>query len=121
MSEDQLVLMFGDLTIVQAVMWCSSAAALLFALYKLWPIVVKFVETVNALSDLPAKLEKIDSIDTQVQDIHHETHFNSGTSIKDAMLRVENKVDELHAAMVAGDSALTDRVDELEGTLNAKN
>lgn len=127
MSEEQLTRLFGDLTVVQLIVWVIAAVALLVLVVKLWPVITKFVATVNALSDLPEKLPKIDriekklvTIESQVKDIHHETHFNSGTSIKDATVRIEEKVDGLQKLMEDGDAELAERVDDLETTLNPK-
>lgn len=130
-QEEQLTRLFGDLTVVQLILWLFSAAALIFMVWKLWPVITKFVATVNALSDLPTKLKTIDTIESkivgieskvagiesQVQDIHHETHFNSGTSIKDATVRIEEKVDGLQKLMEDADAELAERDDELEGRL----
>lgn len=127
MSGDELARIFGDLTVVQLILWVVALGTLAFVVVKLWPVIKKFVATVDALSDLPAKLPKIDriekkvaAIETKVQDIHHETHLNSGTSIKDATIRIEQKVDGLQKLMEDGDAELSERVDDLEHTLNQK-
>lgn len=127
MTEPQLEILFGDLTVAKAILWITAAVALVFLLVKLWPALTKFVSTVNALSDLPTKLAKIDTIETkidgiesQVQDIHHETHFNSGTSIKDATVRIEQKVDGLQKLMEDADAELAERVEDIETTLNPR-
>ena len=70
-----------------------------------WRLVSTFVKTINALSDLPDELEKqakfrVDTEATltaqneQIADIHHEVHYNNGSSVKDAIRRVELKLDE---------------------------
>lgn len=118
MTEDQLRALVGDISAVQLVLWILALIALVLFVVKMWPLVTKFVATVNALADLPAKLAKIDTIETHVKEIHHETHFNSGTSIKDATVRIEEKVDGLQALMEAGDTELAERVDDLENTMN---
>jgi len=127
MSEDQLTRLFGDLTVVQLILGLVSASALIFFIVKLWPAIVKFVATVNALSDLPAKLALVD-------EIHHEVRPNTGTSMNDAMRRTEarvialeaqvaeqsGKIDGLQVLMESGDSELAERVDDLENTLTPK-
>lgn len=118
MSEDQLRALVGDLSAVQLVLWVLAIIALALFLVKVWPLVTKFVATVNALADLPAKLAKIDSIEAQVKDIHHETHFNSGTSIKDATVRIETKLEGLQILMESRDDEISERVDDLENTMN---
>lgn len=120
MTEDQLRALMGDLSAVQLVLWIVALIAVVLFVVKMWPLVTKFVATVNALADLPAQLSKIDTIESQVKEIHHETHFNSGGSIKDATVRIERKVDELQDLMESGDSQLSERVEDLESTLNTR-
>jgi hypothetical protein len=70
-----------------------------------WRVVSTFVKTINALADLPGELEKqaqfradtertLAGQDKQIADIHHEVHYNNGSSVKDAIRRVEQKLDE---------------------------
>ncbi|RZT66724.1 hypothetical protein EV139_0851 [Leucobacter luti] len=117
-------MLLGDLSAVQLGFWALAVIALAFFGVKMWPWLNRFVATVNALADLPAKLstisdieQKVVRIESQVKDIHHETHFNSGTSIKDATVRIENKVDALQTLMETGDAALNERVEDIENTL----
>lgn len=127
MSEDQLRALMGDLSAVQLVLWGLAFLALIVFVAKMWPLISRFVTTVDALADLPSKLETVTTIESrlvrierQVQDIHHETHFNSGTSIKDATVRIEDKVDAMQELMVSGDAALSSRVEYLEDTMQPK-
>lgn len=131
MTEQQLTLLFGDLTVVQLVLWIIAACALALLVWKLWPIVVKFVETVNALGDLPGKLALLD-------EIHHEVRPNTGTSLNDAIRRVEQRqvaqdkilaehtqmlgeqgerLTGLQALMEDADAELSERVNDLEDTI----
>lgn len=132
MSEDELTVIFGDLTVVQLIVWVIAAGTFLVLVVKLWPALVKFVATMNALDDLPGKL-------TLVDEIHHEVRPNTGTSLNDSVRRVEavqqqqsvqlNTQDErlielaekltgLEKLMEDGDSELAARVDDMEATLN---
>lgn len=127
MTDDQLRTLMGDLSAVQLVLWVLAAIAVIVFIVKMWPLISRFVATVNALADLPAKLETINAIEaklvkieSQVQEIHHETHFNSGTSIKDATVRIEDKVDAMQELMESGDADLGARVDDIENTINPK-
>lgn len=125
MSEDQLTALFGDLRVAQMLVWLFAALALLFIIVRAWPKLKAFIETIDALSDLPAKMRLVD-------EIHHEVRPNTGTSLNDAVRRTEAKVKQLEAQvtvqteqiaglqtlMEAGDSDLSDRVTSLEDTLN---
>jgi len=57
-----------------------------------WKFISQFVNTINALSDLPEFIERTND---RIDDIHHEVHYNNGSSVKDAVARVETKTDEL--------------------------
>ncbi|QYM76181.1 hypothetical protein [Leucobacter luti] len=125
MSEDQLRALLGDLSAVQLGLWAFAFMAIAFFVVKMWPWLNRFVATVNALADLPSKLgtiagieQKVVRIEAQVKDIHHETHFNSGTSIKDATVRIENKVDAMQSLMENGDADLDTRVRTIERAMN---
>ena len=82
MTEEQVTLLFGDVTFAQVLLWLFAAAALLWLAVRAWPWLVRFVTLVNALGDLPAKLALVD-------EIHHEVKPNTGTSLNDAVRRVE--------------------------------
>lgn len=127
MSEDQLRALMGDLSAVQLVLWILAAIAVIVFVVKMWPLISRFVATVNALADLPAKLALVD-------EIHHEVRPNTGTSLNDAVRRVEavqrqqsiqlNEQDEklagLQDLMESGDADLGARVGDLEDTMHPK-
>ena len=51
------------------------------------------LQSINrALSDL---VNSEQSLNSQIAEIHHEVHYNNGSSVKDAVTRVEQKVDGL--------------------------
>lgn len=127
MTEDSLTVLFGDLTVVQAGIWCAALMALLVFVVKAWPKIRAFFATIDALTVLPAKLKLLD-------EIHHEVKPNTGTSLNDAVRRVEaeqqrqaaalqgqsEKLDGLHNLMESADAELAERVDGLEDTLNVR-
>ncbi|WP_434315827.1 hypothetical protein [Leifsonia sp. P73] len=63
------------------------------AVVRAWPAIKQFVLTVNAITGLPEFMERTDAtLDAQNQkigEIHHEVHFNNGSSVKDAAIRTE--------------------------------
>ncbi|MCC2031839.1 hypothetical protein [Microbacterium allomyrinae] len=91
--------LFGDTTVVQALLWIAAAGALIVVVVKLWPFVRNAVAIVDALVLLPALVKQVESMRAQVDGIHHETHKNDGSSIKDAVGRVEEGVAGLHGRM----------------------
>lgn len=80
--------LLGDITLLQAVLWIVAAAVFIGVVVKLWPFVRNAVAIVDALVALPAMAK-------QVKSIHHELHPNGGTSMKDALGRVEKGVERL--------------------------
>lgn len=72
-----------------------------------WRAVTRFVTTINALNDLPDELAKqkqfradtkttLDDQNVKIDEIHHEVHYNNGSSVKDAVGRVESGVAGLY-------------------------
>lgn len=96
----------GDTSAVQLVFWIIAVFALVAFLIKMWPVFTKAVQIINAVSGLPSFIERTDKTlagqDSKIAEIHHEVHFNNGSSVKDAVTRVEKGV-----------AGLYDKVDEL--------
>lgn len=74
-------------------------------LMRFWPWLKKVIALGDALAQLPAF---IDRTDVAIADIHHEVKYNNGSSVKDAIRRVETGVASLHK-----------KVDEQKATLEA--
>jgi len=105
------------LTVAAWVTGIGGAALLLTGVVrKLWQFNKAVVSTVELISGLPARLDRIDATltaqDTKLAEIHHETHENNGSSIKDSVHRVENSLDRVER----GVKGLYDRTSELERT-----
>lgn len=64
------------------ILWVLLIGAAIMLLIKSWPLISNSVQIVDALVKLPDLAEKVDSI-------HHETHNNDGSSIKDSVDRIE--------------------------------
>ncbi len=113
----------------------AGAVGIIFGfIKKLWPALVRFaamlsrfVSTVNALAELPQFI--IDSgtwrTETQttlteqnktLEDIRHEVQYNNGSSVKDAIARVEKGVAGLYVRADATDLNAKNMHDELEQT-----
>lgn len=75
--------------------------------------IIAAAQMLDSVKGLPAFIERTD---TRISEIHHEVHFNNGSSVKDAAVRTERAVAELHetaARLEVGMAGLYTRVDEL--------
>lgn len=87
MSEWERVL--GDASAVQLVLWLAAVVALVVALVKAWPIIRRFVRTIDALSDLP---ETLDRITRQVENSHSTILRDDLTDALEAVKRMEDQI-----------------------------
>ena len=101
---DVLVWSAGALGLVLAIRW---------AVQKGWPAVKRFaaalsrfVHVVESVNDLPQFMVDTTS---KIDEIHHEVHFNNGSSVKDAVTRVEGDVVKVKAALGISDDGDEDR------------
>jgi len=95
--------LLGGVTLVDAILWVILISIIIGLIIKAWPFVrglvafVGIVPILLKLSDfiddttktLEDHTETLSRQDVQIAAIHHETHKNDGSSIKDAMERVE--------------------------------
>jgi uncharacterized protein YoxC len=95
-------------------------------LIRFWPWLKKLIRGVDAVIALPDFMEKttegMTSQTKKLDDIHHEVHYNNGTSVKDAMARVElgvkgiyHRIDALEEAVEdlhETDEKLSDQIEE---------
>lgn len=98
--------LFGGTTLVQAILWLVAVGLLIGLLIKLWPFIKNAVAIVDALVQLPALLKQVAAMKDQVAAIHHETHRNDGSSIKDSTVRIEQSLEGVHGRLdaVEGDT-----------------
>lgn len=66
--------------------------ALLAALIKIWPFISKVVHTIDIISELPDRLDKIEA---RLMGVEHEVKTNNGSSIKDAVKRIEDHLNKI--------------------------
>ena len=104
---DWLKFLLADTSALQLVFWAVAIVALITALVRLWPFLKNAVQIVDALVQLPALAKRVTAMQGQINSIHHETHTNNGSSIKDALGRVEEGVSGLHGRMDDVDRQLT--------------
>lgn len=60
-------------------------------LAKLWPAISKFVHTVDIIVSLPTNLAEIHA---KLDRVEHEVMTNSGSSLKDAVKRIEERLNK---------------------------
>ena len=60
---------------------------ILAALIKVWPFISKVVKVIDIISELPDRLDKIER---RLENVEHEVKTNGGSSIKDAVKRIED-------------------------------
>lgn len=67
---------------------------------KGWPMLSRFVATINALSDLPEYIADSKQVlkeqNESLAAIKHEVEYNNGSSVKDAIARVETVLYAAH-------------------------
>ena len=109
----------------------ATAVASVFGVWlfvkRVWPVVktipagvVSFARAVltaaqvlDSVKGLPAFIERTDA---RIGEIHHEVHFNNGSSVKDSAIRTELAVRELRETagrLEVGVAGLYTRVEEL--------
>lgn len=98
-----LTFLLADSSTLQVVFWIVAIGSLIALIVKLWPAIGKFVKIVDATAGLPAYIKRADArhedLALKVSEIHHEVHFNNGTSVKDAAVRTESRVKRIERAM----------------------
>ena len=66
--------------------------AIIATLVKIWPFISKVVHTIDIISELPDRLDKIEA---RLMDVEHEVKTNGGSSIKDAVKRIEDHLNKI--------------------------
>lgn len=123
--------LLGNTPAVTVILWVVGILVVLGGflrgLYRAWPFIKQGVITINSLADLPrfmsttaATLEAQDQgakeRDIQIAEIHHEVHYNNGSSVKDAVARVELGVKGLYERADAADQNAVELREDLEQT-----
>jgi hypothetical protein len=68
-------------------------------LVKAWPFVASVVKTVEIIGSLPDELKyihkKLDTLEIRIISVESEVKTNGGSSIKDAVKRIEDRLDSI--------------------------
>lgn len=89
--------------------WLGAIAFSGFVVWKVGPIIRKWSRFIDRVTGVPADpktgqkeipgiFERLDHQDTVLETIRHEVEFNNGSSVKDAVTRVEKALNEHLAA-----------------------
>jgi hypothetical protein len=66
---------------------------------KAWPFISSVVKTVEIITELPSRFqridEKLDTLEIRLMSVEHEVKTNGGSSIKDAVKRIEERLDSI--------------------------
>lgn len=108
-----LVDLLDSVSVWDAVVWVAVIVAGIWFIYKKgWQSVIAFArglvnaaEILTSVQGLPAYIERADAraatadarhdrLEAKVDGIYHETHNNDGSSVKDAVDRIEKSIDE---------------------------
>jgi hypothetical protein len=82
------------------VIWFFFLTIILIAtLVKAWPFISSVVKTVDIITSLPVELryihDKLDTLEIRLISVEHEVKTNGGSSIKDAVKRIEDRLDNI--------------------------
>ena len=111
---------WDSISVLQLVGWIVGIIAVLVFAYKAWPVLRAFVRLVENLQSLPTFMNDttatLKAQDAQIGDIHHEVKYNNGSSVKDAIRRVESGVKGIYARLDSADQDREDLRHDLEDT-----
>jgi len=62
------------------------------AVVRVWPYISKLVHTIEIIAELP---ERLDKIEFRLRAVEQEVKTNGGSSIKDAVKRIEDHLNKI--------------------------
>jgi hypothetical protein len=75
------------------------AVVFLAAIVKAWPFIASVVKTVEIITNLPDQMayihEKLDTLEIRLINVEQEVKTNGGSSIKDAVKRIEEHLNSI--------------------------
>jgi hypothetical protein len=101
-------------SVAQAVVWIVAAFAVLVFVVKAWPFIRNMFNILDALVQLPKYMSDTTE---RLESIHHEVNYNNGSSVKDAIVRVESGTKGLHIRMDEQDEKLQEIVERFDETI----
>ena len=90
-----------DTSLVAVIAWVVIAVVVILFIWKIWPLISAAVRAIDSLGGLANHMEGTNAtiatlttdfgkMQNSIDEIHHETHKNDGSSIKDAVKRIED-------------------------------
>lgn len=98
-------------TLADVLLWVGCLLVVAGATGKAWPLLRRLVHTFDLIESLPARL---DSLEGKVNAIVHETTYNGGTSMKDALRRIEHQLEQHIVSGRAETDQMWSRLDDLD-------
>lgn len=115
MIDDQLdwPTWLASINLLQISIVVLAVGLIIRFLVKFWPWLRKLIRLIDSLGQLPDFITRTDST---IAEIHHEVNYNNGSSVKDAVERVELGVKGLYDRMDAADIEAAHLREDLEDT-----
>lgn len=111
---------WGALDFLPVVGWVLGFLGVIAFIAKGWPRVRALVALIDSLAVLPKFMTDttatLKAQDVKIAEIHHEVNYNNGSSVKDAISRVELGVKGLYDRADKADQADLDLRHDLEMT-----
>ncbi len=109
-----------SVSVLQFVGWALGILGIIAFFVKGWPKIVAFVKVMDSLAALPQFMvdttKTLEEQNTKIAEIHHEVNYNNGSSVKDALERVELGVKGLYDRADKSDKSDAEIREELERT-----
>lgn len=109
-----------SVSVLQLVGWILGILGIIAFFIKGWPKIRAFVQMVDSLSALAKFMTDTTATlaeqDKKIAEIHHEVNYNNGSSVKDAVARVELGVKGLYDRADNADRSDAEIREELERT-----
>lgn len=109
---------WDSVSVLQLVGWILGVLGIIAFLVKGWPKVRAFVKMVDSLSSLAEFMDDttatLKAQDRKIAEIHHEVNYNNGSSVKDAVERVELGVKGLYSRIDTTDENAANLRTDLE-------
>lgn len=117
MTWDQF---WESISVAQLAVWIVAILALVAFFAKGWPKLRALVKLVDALGTLPQFMTDtaatLEAQDTKIGEIHHEVKYNNGSSVKDAIGRIEVGVAGIYTRLDSADVDRAELREDLEHT-----
>lgn len=79
----------------QVLIWIAALIALLLALRKAWPAIRHFVDTVDALGDLPKFMQTVAHLGTTLERVRHQVENDHDENFRDEVTNMRKEVSEI--------------------------